>query len=122
MRGTRAKGVYVDALPDVILIARLDPSRRFAFTWMRSVDLTLRIPDDLATRLVAAGDLPRRALEALAIEEYRVGRLGRADLRRLLGFNARTEVDAFLKGRGVDDSMTRAEFERDRADLDRLGV
>ena len=86
------------------------------------MDLTLRIPDDLADRLVAAGDLSRRALEALAAEEYRAGRLGRADLRRLLGFDTRPQVDAFLKARGVDDSMTRTQFERDRADLDRLGV
>ena len=41
------------------------------------MDLTLRIPDDLAARLGASGDLTRRALEALALEEYRAGRLAR---------------------------------------------
>ena len=36
------------------------------------MNLTVRIPDDLAARLTAAGaDLERRALEALALEEFR---------------------------------------------------
>jgi hypothetical protein len=39
------------------------------------MDVTIHIPDDLATRLGTAGDLPRRILEALAVEEFRLGRL-----------------------------------------------
>jgi uncharacterized protein YgbK (DUF1537 family) len=36
------------------------------------MDFTLRIPDDVARRLAAAGgDVSRRALEALALEGYR---------------------------------------------------
>lgn len=34
----------------------------------------------------------------------------------------RAELDGFLKARGVDEAMTKAEFEHDRQDLDRLGV
>ena len=86
------------------------------------MDLTLHIPDDLAARLDPAADLPRRALEALAVEEYRQGRLSRAELRRLLGFATRAEVDGFLKARGINESMTLAEFEHDRQDLDRVGL
>jgi hypothetical protein len=87
------------------------------------VNVTLRIPDDLVERLRAGGeDISRRALEAFALDEYRAGRLTRPDLRRLLGFETRVEVDGFLKQRGVDESMTIADFERDRQDLDRLGV
>ncbi len=37
------------------------------------MDVTIHIPDDLATRLETAGDLPRRILEALAVEEFRLG-------------------------------------------------
>jgi hypothetical protein len=38
------------------------------------MDLTVHIPDDIAPRLQAAGgDLSRRALEALALEEYKPG-------------------------------------------------
>ena len=36
------------------------------------MDVTVHIPEELARRLTAAGgDLSRRALEALALEEYR---------------------------------------------------
>jgi len=40
------------------------------------MDLTVRIPDDLASRMSASGgDLSRRALEALALEEFKSGRI-----------------------------------------------
>jgi hypothetical protein len=35
------------------------------------------------------GDLSRRALEALALEEYRSGHLTEAELQKLLGFGTR---------------------------------
>jgi len=65
------------------------------------MDVTIHIPDDLATRLGTSGDLPRRVLEALAIEEFRLGRLTQAELRRLLGFGTRQALDAFLKTHGL---------------------
>jgi predicted nucleic acid-binding protein len=43
-------------------------------------------PDDLARRLGATGELDRRVLETLALEEYRLGQLTKPRLRRLLGF------------------------------------
>ena len=50
------------------------------------MNLTIEIPDDVAERLAAAGgDLSRRALEALALEEYKRGRLIKPELRRLGG-------------------------------------
>jgi hypothetical protein len=86
------------------------------------MNVTLPIPDDLARRLGTDDDLARRALEAFASEEYRAGRLTRPELRRLLGFATRAALDGFLKARGLDEAMTQAEFERDRQDLDRLGI
>ncbi len=60
------------------------------------MNVTLRIPDDLVQRLSGGdGDLSRRALEALATEAYRAGRLTRAELRRLLGFETRANSTAF---------------------------
>jgi hypothetical protein len=51
------------------------------------MNLTVQIPDDLASRLSAVGgDLARRALEAFALEEYKSGHITQAELRRLLGF------------------------------------
>jgi len=86
------------------------------------VNVTLTIPAALAARLGAESDLPRRALEALGLEAYRAGRLRRPALRRLLGFGTRTEMDGFLKARGVSEGMTLAEFECDQETLDRLGL
>jgi hypothetical protein len=85
------------------------------------MDVIVRIPDDLAVRLGAEGDLPRRALEALALEEYKSGHISKADLRRLLGFSTRYELDGFLKAHSVWTDYTIDDFQHDREDLRRLG-
>jgi len=38
------------------------------------------------------GDLSRRALEALAIEEFKNGHITKPELRRLLGFQTRYQL------------------------------
>jgi Uncharacterised protein family (UPF0175) len=88
---------------------------------MSAMDVTIHIPDDLATRLGAAGDLPRRILEALAVEEFRLGRLTQPELRRLLGFATRQALDTFLKAHEVYISYTDDDLDHDRNDLRRLG-
>ncbi len=64
-------------------------------------------------------DLPRAALESLALEAYRSHALTAAQLRRLLGFETRMQVDAFLKEHEVDD-FTAADFEQDSETLRQL--
>ena len=87
------------------------------------MNVTVRIPDDLAARLAAQGaDLERRALEGFALAEYQAGRLTRPELRRLLNFGTGYELDGFLKAHGVNEGMTVEEFEQDRETLDRLGL
>jgi predicted HTH domain antitoxin len=86
------------------------------------MNVTIQLPDDLAQRLSAEGrDLSRRALEALAIEEYRNGHLSTAELRRLLGFRTRMALDGFLKAHGILADYTLADLEQERQDLRRLG-
>jgi hypothetical protein len=85
------------------------------------MDVTIHIPDDLASRLGTAGDLPRRVLEALAVEEFRLGRLTQPELRRLLGLATRQALDAFLKAHEVFISYTEDDLNHDRDDLRRLG-
>lgn len=86
------------------------------------MNLIVEIPDDVAQRLSAAGgDLSRRALEALAVEEYKRGRLTKPELRRLLGFETGVELDAFFKAHEVFGTYTAADLEQDRRDLRRLG-
>lgn len=85
------------------------------------MDLTVQIPDDLAARLGTEGDLSRRALEALAADEYRHGRLTKPDLRRLLGLESSHEIDEFLRRFEVFEDYTPDDLEREREGLRRLG-
>ena len=64
-------------------------------------------------------DLPRAALESLALEAYRSHALTSAQLRRLLGFETRMQVDAFLKEHEIYD-YSAADFEQDRETLREL--
>jgi hypothetical protein len=86
------------------------------------MNVTVRIPDELAARLSAeGGDLERRALEALVLEEFRASRLSKAELRRALGFAVLDDVDGFLKAHGVFEEYSLAELDREVAAMKRLG-
>ena len=85
------------------------------------MDVTVRIPDELANRLAASGgDLSRRALEGFALEEYKAGRITKPELRRLLGLETRYELDGFLKVHGVVADVTIEDLRRDLGDLESL--
>lgn len=84
------------------------------------MQITLELPEDIAQGLESKWkDLPRAALESLAIEAYRSRALTAAQLRRLLGFATLMQVDAFLKEHEVYD-YTLADFEQDRETLRQL--
>jgi hypothetical protein len=84
------------------------------------MQITLELPEDIAQGLESRWkDLSRRALESLALEAYRSHALTTAQLRRLLGFETRIQVDAFLKEHEVYD-FTAADFEQDRETLRQL--
>src|SRR5580704_684947 len=86
------------------------------------VNVTVHIPDDLASRLTAAGgDLSRRALEALAAEEYKHDRLTKPELQSLLGIETSFQLDEFLKAHDVWIEYTTEDAERERRSLERLG-
>jgi len=76
--------------------------------YCKGVDVTIQIPD-------------RRALEALAAEEYRLGRLNKPDLRRLLAFETSHEIEEFLSAHQIFDDYTSEDLEREREGLQRLG-
>jgi hypothetical protein len=84
-------------------------------------EVTLHIPDDLARRIGTTGEIERRALEALALEEFKQGHLSKPELRRLLGFGTRMKLDEFLKAHDVFEPYTLDDLERERRDLQRLG-
>lgn len=87
------------------------------------MNVTVEIPDDVASRLCAqGGGLSVRALEALVAEEYRQGHLDKPDLRRLLGFTTSDQIDTFLKAHEIWIDYTIEDLERERAALQRLGL
>jgi hypothetical protein len=87
------------------------------------MNVTMDIPDDVAQRLSASGgDLSRRALQALAAEEYRQGHLTKPDLRRLLGFQTSDEIDTFLRTHEVWIDYSLDDLKREREGLRQLGL
>jgi len=81
------------------------------------MEITIRIPDDLARRLGTVGEIERRALEALALQEFKLGHLTKPEMRRLLGFATRMKLDEFLKTHDVFEPYTLDDLEREREDL-----
>jgi chromosome segregation and condensation protein ScpB len=85
--------------------------------------VTIALPDELSAALAAPGqDLSRSAFEALALTAYRESKISAAQLRQLLGFETRMEVDAFLKRHGVELEYTLEDVERDRETHRQLGM
>jgi hypothetical protein len=82
--------------------------------------ITVDIPDDLARKVVSPDCDPARILlEDFAVESYRAGKLTMDQVRELLGFATRMQVDAFLQKHQVYD-YTVQDLEKDLATLDRL--
>ena len=88
------------------------------FPYTHTVRISLDIPDDLVQQLAEKGkDLSRAALEALAIDAYRMNRITGLQLRTLLNIPSRYELDGFLKHHGVPLDYTIEDFEQDRKTL-----
>jgi hypothetical protein len=81
------------------------------------MDITVHIPDDLARRLGTAGEVERRALEALALAEYKLGHVTKAELRQMLGFETHEAFDGFLKAHDAFEPESIDERNQDRQDL-----
>src|SRR5579864_5353744 len=76
--------------------------------------ISLDLPDEVVAQLADAGqDLSRAALEALAIDAYRMDRISGRQLAELLDIASRHELDGFLKRHGVPLEYTLDDFERE---------
>ncbi|MGA7413299.1 MAG: UPF0175 family protein [Bryobacteraceae bacterium] len=76
--------------------------------------ITLTLRQDIAAHLTAQGEnLSHFALEALALGAYREHSLSTGQLRRLLGYRTRIQVDAFLKDHGVFLHYSSGDLEHD---------
>ena len=67
-------------------------------------------------------DVPRRSLEAIAVEGYRTGALTQSQVRKLLGLDTRFQVHALLKEHHVPLQYTSADIEDDLRAQRELGI
>lgn len=87
------------------------------------MQVNMELPDDVSRALEQEwGDLPRRTLETPAIEGYKSGALTESQIRRMLGFETRTEVHGFLKGAGVCLDYNEDDLREDMETHRRLGI
>ena len=75
--------------------------------------VAIELPEEIASRLSESGDLSRVALEALAAQGYRCGKLTHAEVQKMLGIPSRWETDSFLKQAGAYLDYTEADLEHD---------
>jgi hypothetical protein len=104
--------MVIAVLPYLIIARRR--RKRDNVVVIAAMQITVELPEDIARHLGASHpDLSRAALEALAVEGARSGELTTAQVRRLMGFATRAQVDAFLKAHEVFLPITAADVERD---------
>ena len=83
------------------------------------MNVAVELPDDIAQQLETAWhDMPRRVLEAVAVEGYRSDALTHGQVQRLLQLSW-WETEAFLKERQAYLPYNEEDLEHDRATLDR---
>ena len=84
------------------------------------MQLTVEIPDKFVRLLVPAGrDASRTLLKESVAGAYRDGRLTMEQVRELLGFGTRMQVDAFLQQHEIFDYSV-DDLEKDIETLDRV--
>ena len=78
------------------------------------MQITLELPDDVARGLEAqVKNLPRALLESFALQGYRSGKLTEEQVRKILGYGTRMQVDGFLKEHGVYLDYTLEDLDRE---------
>jgi predicted HTH domain antitoxin len=85
--------------------------------------VTIQLPADISAALEEQwDDVPRRSLEAIAVEAYRTGALTESQVRRLLGLDSRFQAHALLKAHNVALQYTAADLEDDLRTQRELGI
>jgi hypothetical protein len=85
--------------------------------------VTIQLPEDISAALAGQWDnVPRRSLEAIAVEGYRTGALTEAQVRRLLELETRFQLHASLKEHQVPLRYTEADVEDDLSAHRELGI
>jgi predicted HTH domain antitoxin len=83
------------------------------------MQVTVQLPDEVARQLGLDADIPRRIVEAVALEGYRAGRLSRGQVSQVLGLGF-TETERFLKDNGALLQYSGSDLEADLVALDKI--
>jgi hypothetical protein len=79
------------------------------------MNLDLQIPEEVARLLTSEYlDLPRTAVEALALDGSRSKYFSEGHLRQMLGFSSRMQVHTFLKESGLQLHYSLEDLKQDR--------
>jgi predicted HTH domain antitoxin len=81
--------------------------------------ITIDLPDEIANQLQSE-NVSRRVLELLAADHYRQGRIGAAEVRRMLNFSSRWETYDFLKREKAYLPYTEDDLEKDAQGISNL--
>jgi hypothetical protein len=85
--------------------------------------VTIQLPDDISAALKDQwNDVPRRSLEAIAVDAYRTGALTESQVRRLLGLDTHFQVHALQKEHHVPLQYTSADVDDDLRAQRELGI
>jgi len=85
------------------------------------MQIALTLSDELGASLGENADaVSRIALEALAVEGYRSGKLSAFQVRQLLGHESRWETEDFLAAHDVWPGITAEELEAELRGLEKL--
>ncbi len=83
--------------------------------------ITIELPDEISNQLeLQTAQISRRILELIVADYYHRGKIGAAEVGRMLNFSSRWETYAFLKGEKAYLPYTEEDLEQDRQILDRL--
>lgn len=77
------------------------------------MQVTVELPDDMATLLGSKEEIARQLLEAYAADGYRTGKLSRHQVGRLLGLD-RWQAQEFLAQHEAQRPYSLADWEMDR--------
>jgi predicted HTH domain antitoxin len=86
------------------------------------MQVVVEIPDEFSRQILPAGQDPSRALlEEAALKAFCEDRVTAYELRQILGFETRYQLDGFLKERGIEHgAYTPEDLEQDTGTMDRL--
>lgn len=76
------------------------------------MQITIELPDDIANQLPLSS-ISRRILELIVADNYRQGRIGAAEVRRMLNFSSRWDTYDFLKREKAYLPYTEDDLEQD---------